>query len=67
MISALGGVIMETKTVKDDMEGFVSKSVLPELRSQQGFMRQIVCSTLANFMFHIFTHITLGLRSDWYF
>lgn len=44
MISALGGVIMETKTVKGDMEGFVTKFVIPELQSPQGYMRHIVGS-----------------------
>ena len=42
MISALGGVIMETKPIKGDMEGFVTKFVLPEFQSPEGYMRQIV-------------------------
>lgn len=44
MISALGGVIMGTKSLKDDMESFVTKFVLPEFQSPEGYMRQIVSS-----------------------
>lgn len=42
MISSLGGVIMETKPLKGDMEAFVAKFVLPELQAPQGYMRHIV-------------------------
>jgi hypothetical protein len=44
MISALGGVIMGTKSLKDDMEGFVTRFVLPEFQSPEGYMRQVVSS-----------------------
>jgi hypothetical protein len=33
---------METKSLKGDMEGFVTKFVLPEFQSPEGYMRQIV-------------------------
>lgn len=33
---------METKPIKGDMEGFVTKFVLPEFQSPEGYMRQIV-------------------------
>ena len=35
---------MGTKSLKDDMEGFVTRFVLPEFQSPEGYMRQVVSS-----------------------
>lgn len=41
---------MESKSVKGEMEGFVIKFVVPELASQQGYMRQVVRQTSASYL-----------------